>query len=474
MAADFAITATDLASNVFENIGGSANAMMEKVGGSIGKLGETLGGEFGEILAKVGEGFNYVAEQGNTMGAKMAAAGAVVAGVGLALQVAAGKDIQAQESLKAAIESTGGSVSDYSEDIEKTVKAQENFGHGAADTQAALAKLTESTHDPAKALDNMGVTANLAAAKHEDLASAATTVGKVLDGTGKKVLSEYGITMQNTGNATRDNQKALAELNAVLSGQADAAVTGYTGKLDQMKARAEDLVATMGEKFGNTLSTVGSVLAAVGTVLQVNAARSTAAATASIAHAAGLGAETAATEAATVATAELDVAMDANPVGLVILAIAGLIAGLILLVEHWGAVRDFFVSGIEDIGKAFEWLGGIIEAIWNFFAKIADAIGGFFSGIGNWVSGGSSPAPIVGMATGGIVSSPTLAMVGEAGAEAVIPLSSPAGQSLMNGGGGQGITVNVSGVIGNEAHLTKTIRAALKTTGARGHGFGFA
>jgi hypothetical protein len=44
------------------------------------------------------------------------------------------------------------------------------------------------------------------------------------------------------------------------------------------------------------------------------------------------------------------------------------------------------------------------------------------------------------LAAGGIVNSPTLAMIGEKGPEAVIPLS-----KLGDMGGGGGITINVSG-----------------------------
>ena len=49
------------------------------------------------------------------------------------------------------------------------------------------------------------------------------------------------------------------------------------------------------------------------------------------------------------------------------------------------------------------------------------------------------------LADGGIVNSPTLAMIGEAGPEAVIPLTGKnAGMGL--GGGGITVNINVSGV----------------------------
>jgi hypothetical protein len=58
------------------------------------------------------------------------------------------------------------------------------------------------------------------------------------------------------------------------------------------------------------------------------------------------------------------------------------------------------------------------------------------------------------MATGGVVNSPTIAMIGEAGPEAVIPLS-------QMGSMGQNITINVSGSVISEGDLVAAIRDQL-------------
>jgi len=50
---------------------------------------------------------------------------------------------------------------------------------------------------------------------------------------------------------------------------------------------------------------------------------------------------------------------------------------------------------------------------------------------------------VPGLASGGVVTSPTLAAVGEAGPEAVIPLDRL--ESMMGGGGGGQTTVSLSG-----------------------------
>lgn len=74
--------------------------------------------------------------------------------------------------------------------------------------------------------------------------------------------------------------------------------------------------------------------------------------------------------------------------------------------------------------------------------------GPWWKGFGAGLSSGGSGFMGVG-ATGGIVSQPTLAMIGEAGPEAVVPLSSMPGASPLPSdlGTGGGVTINVSGAI---------------------------
>lgn len=102
-------------------------------------------------------------------------------------------------------------------------------------------------------------------------------------------------------------------------------------------------------------------------------------------------------------------------------------------------IKDGFVSGFKDAFNA-------VVDIYNDFAK------GFNFDIPDYVPliGGSSFSlpQIPKFAKGGIVNSPTLAMIGEDGPEAVVPLSkrnNPDGVGL-GGGGGTTININVGGV----------------------------
>jgi hypothetical protein len=229
-----------------------------KIGSAFQKLGGQLGGEFGEVLNKLGEGFEKTGEKGLSLGKKFAIGGAAVAGVGALLTMAGSKEKQATDQLKAAVDATGASYSDYSEEIEKTVKHEENFAHSAADTKTALQTLTQATGDTQKALDNMQLVTDLAAARHISLADAAGMVAKILGGGGGKTLIQYGIHMKTNADGTKDVADALDQLQQKLSGQASASMDNFGAKVAVAKTKLTDFVGEAGQKIGPALTIAGT------------------------------------------------------------------------------------------------------------------------------------------------------------------------------------------------------------------------
>jgi hypothetical protein len=72
-----------------------------------------------------------------------------------------------------------------------------------------------------------------------------------------------------------------------------------------------------------------------------------------------------------------------------------------------------------------------------------------FGRMGQSATSSASGMNIPKMATGGIVTSPTLALIGEAGPEAVIPLG--------KGGGMGGVTINISGGLGTSTDIANAV-----------------
>jgi tape measure domain-containing protein len=97
---------------------------------------------------------------------------------------------------------------------------------------------------------------------------------------------------------------------------------------------------------------------------------------------------TAATKAWTAAQVALDVAMDANPIGLIVVAVIALAAGIFYLWTHSEGFRKFFINmwnSIWNVLKAIgSWFAGPFA---HFFIDTWNAILGFFRGIGAWFAG---------------------------------------------------------------------------------------
>ncbi|KAA9110186.1 phage tail tape measure protein [Microbacterium rhizomatis] len=205
---------------------------------------------------------------------------------------------------------------------------------------------------------------------------------------------------------------------------------------------------------------------------------------------------TAATIANTAAQTANNVAWLASPVTWIIIAIIAaiglLVAAGIWLWQNWDGVTKWIGEAWSNLMGAFE-NGG--RQISDFFGGIPDAIGSAFEFAGNgimqighgvatafawlwnntvgainfevpgWVPfiGGqrvSFPQIVVpALAAGGIALGPTLALIGEAGPEAVVPLSR-AGDYGLGGGGDVVVPVNFS--IDGRTILEAVIRAARK------------
>jgi hypothetical protein len=382
-----------------------------RIGGAFSKLGGVVGGEFGEVLGKVGEGMSNVGEHTGKMSAAMTVGGGVIAGVGVALMNMGSADKQASDQLQQAVKNSGHSYGDFKEDVEKAIGTQENFGHSAVDTQNALQKLTQATNDPKKALEEMGLVSNLAAARHIKLSDAADLVDKVISGKGTRTLQDYGITLGTSKDKTKNAEDALASLGKKLDGQAGASMNNFGAQVGVVKTKIEDWAAIMGQKVGPVLTALGPVISIVGVGLELMKTRQLAATAASLVSTTVTEGETAATEGAAVAQRGFNLAMLANPIGIVIGVIVLLVAGLIWFFTQTKLGKEVWKDVTSFIGTVVNWLwtvviqpvftaiGAIFGWLWNNIISpiatwiggaihvVGDVVGKVFGGIGNVIKG---------------------------------------------------------------------------------------
>jgi TP901 family phage tail tape measure protein len=189
----------------------------------------------------------------------------------------------------------------------------------------------------------------------------------------------------------------------------------------------------------------------------------------------------------------------ASPMGLIVLAIAAVIAIGWLLWKNWDAVsakasetwngvKEAFQTawaGIKDTARTagnfvIGMLNGVIGAYESAINAVSSALNrlpfvGKTLSIPNWVplvGGNSFSIPSIPRATfpripmlaeGGIVRSATLAMIGEAGPEAVIPLD-----RMGSGMGGGDIYITVNGALDSEGvarQIERVLRDSRRRTG---------
>jgi hypothetical protein len=182
---------------------------------------------------------------------------------------------------------------------------------------------------------------------------------------------------------------------------------------------------------------------------------------------------TAATTAFTAVQTAFNAVMALNPVVLFAVAIAALVVGLVIAYKKFDAFRDIvddvfgvikkgIKGGMDAITSYLTFVMGVYKAIFNGIATLwNNTIGKLAFKVPDWVPGiggkGFDVPNIPMLANGGIVTSPTLALIGERGPEAVIPLTGPnAGM-----GGGMNITVQ-AGLISTPDQIGQQIIEAIQ------------
>jgi hypothetical protein len=148
----------------------------------------------------------------------------------------------------------------------------------------------------------------------------------------------------------------------------------------------------------------------------------------------------------------INIAMALNPLGLIVIGVVALVAGLALAYQRFESVRtvvgflfNALKIGIDNAINNFRTMLNIVKAVFNgigsawnnTFGQISFSIPDIkgLPGRGTKIQFPKIPA----LADGGIVTGPQLALIGEAGPEAVIPLD------RMGSMGGNNVTINVQG-----------------------------
>jgi hypothetical protein len=389
---------------------------------------------------------------------KKAAVPAAAALGGLALALgdatkAAMEDQQEQAALALTLQNVTGAGAAQTAQIEDQISAMSRAS-GIADTEyrKSLEALVRGTKDVDLAMKDMNLVMDISTALQMDSSTVADALAKAYQGNFKALrsLTPEMATMIKEG-------ASLNEIMDVLGGT-------FGGATAKSANTAAGKMKILSNSIGETKESIGAallpVLEAVLPVLNKFAAWAQDNPKAFLFIAGAIGA----VAAAIVAT---NIAMALNPFSLIAAGIALLIVGLVAAYNKF----EWFRDGVN----------AIVNTITGFFAGMVNAAIGAVNAIISAYNaipllpdipkaptisvpklGGSATTarPAAGrmgiprMAEGGIVSSPTLALIGEAGPEAVVPLD-----RMATGGG---VTINVTGGLATSAEIGESVVNALR------------
>lgn len=179
--------------------------------------------------------------------------------------------------------------------------------------------------------------------------------------------------------------------------------------------------------------------------------------------------------AATVAQKAFNLAMAASPWVIATAAIVAIGVAIVAAYKKFEPFREIvdsigealkaaFTGTVDALKTAVGVYLGIYKTLFNSIAKAwNNTIGKLSFKVPSWVPGiggkGFDVPNIPELAQGGIVTAPTLALIGEAGPEAVVPLDR---MGSMNGGGN--ITINVTGADPNA--VVQALRTYMRQNGS--------
>ena len=396
---------------------------------------------------------------------------------------------QANQRLGNVLESMGfGEATDrvaaYAESLEKTIAVDADVIKATQTKLATFAGLTKTVDKAGGAFDRATLAAlDMAAAGFGTAEGNAVQLGKALENPIKGIaaLAKSGVTFTDQ---EKEKIKTLVESNKLLEAQdmVLAAIEKQVGgtseasasSFDKMKFSLAGISDTFGElvlpaidKFAVLLAGVSVFVAENEKLVAIFVLTVGGLALAVLAVNAAMKVFNAVMIVGKVVVAAFNFVLAANPITLVVLALAALVAAFIVAYKTSETFRNF-INGLFDAIKngvtaSVDFLKGYLNTVLGFYKGIFNGIATLWNNsVGklsfkapDWVPGfggkGFSVPKIPMLADGGIVTGPTLAMIGERGPEAVIPLN--------RGGMGGNITVNIYSTLADASLPDKLVNA---------------
>ena len=381
------------------------------------------------------------------------ALGGLVAGLGDAVKGAM-EDEQAQAMLARQLQKTTAATDAQIAGVESYISAQGKL-KGVTDDELrpALAGLVRATMDIDEAQKAANLSMDIAAAKGISLETVTKAMEKAYGGN-MTALAKLSPELRQMIKDGASMEEVMAEMAVTFGGAATDSANTAAGSMKRLGVALGEAKEGVGAALLPILEKALPVLQKFATWAQDNPTLITAVAVAFGALAA--------------AVVLVNAAMALNPAVLITAGIVALGVALVMAYKKFDTFRAVVNAVVNQVARNFEFMANAFITMINVVIKGINLIKpgkdigslgqislGRLGGDGS-AAGGANPAGLdyKAMATGGIVTSPTLALIGEAGPEAVIPLSKA-------GGMGMNITVN-AGLVSTPDQVGQDIIAAIQ------------
>jgi len=362
-------------------------------------------------------------------------AAAALGGLAVALGDAvkgAMEDAAAQAQLARQLFISAGATDDSIKATEDWISAQGRaLGVTDDELRPSLSRLVTQTHDVAKAQELASLAMDISAATGKDLGTVTEALAKAAGGQ-MNALAKLSPELKGMIKDGIDASEAFYILDDAFGGAATTAANTAQGGFKRLTVSLNETKESIGAALLPIVEKALPTLQKFADWAQTNPEVFTKVAVA-------IGAVAAATVA-------VNAAMAANPY---VLAAAGVIALAAAFAELYKQLDK-----ISKLGGTVAKLIGVVLGPVSGIPALNSLFGG---GAGSNKQTPSSGVSIPKMASGGIVTSPTLALIGEAGPEAVVPLS-----KLDNMG--NGVTINVNG--GDPNAVVAALRTYMRQNGS--------
>ena len=366
------------------------------------------------------------------------ALGGLVAGLGDAVKGAM-EDEQAQAMLARQLQKTTAATDAQIKGVESYITQQGKL-KGVTDDELrpALAGLVRATMDIDEAQKAANLSMDIAAAKGISLETVTKAMEKAYGGN-MTALAKLSPELRQMIKDGASMEEVMAEMAVTFGGAATDSANTAAGSMKRLGVALGEAKEGVGAALLPILEKALPVLQSFATWAQENPTLITAVAVAFGALAASI--------------VLVNAAMALNPAVLITAGIVALGVALVMAYKKFDTFRAVVNAVVNQVARNFEFMANAFITMINVVIKGINLIKpgkdigtlgqvslGRLGGGDSGAAGGANPAGLdyKAMATGGIITRPTMALMGEAGPEAVIPLSKM-------GSMGNNITINVNG-----------------------------